>query len=173
MNTVIGVYDSHKDAVSDIMILKAKDYDMENLSLLGKGGEEIIDEDFPETDKMETITKTPIRVETIASTTLIGTMVGLLTGAGLFFIPGLGILFGAGALVGAIAGFDVGLLGGGIASLLMAGGMKEEYGKCYEKMVNNGKHILIAHGTENDANYARDILHTHSVHLPIKQEEFS
>ena len=164
-NIIVGVYDGHKEAILDIIKLKESGYNMENLSLLGKGGEEVINLEIPDENKLEVVTKTPVKISSIAASTLIGSTVGLLTGAGLFFIPGLGVLFGAGAIVGVIAGFDVGLLGGGIAALLTAHDIKEDYGKHCEAVVNSGKHILIAHGSEDEANAARKFLHTHGLHL--------
>src|SRR5690606_35335037 len=49
---------------------------------------------------------------------VVGPILGALAGVGVLAIPCLGILVGAGALAGAIAGLDVGIIGGGIISAL-------------------------------------------------------
>ena len=165
MDIVVGVYGSHKEAVTDLQKLKVNGFEMESLSLLGKAGEEEMQLCEEGAGSLETITKSPIKDNPILSSILIGSMVGLLTGAGLFFIPGLGVLYGAGALVGIVTGFDFGLLGGGIADLLTAKNIKDDYGKHYEDLVAKGKHILIAHGTTESADLAKGILHTQGLYI--------
>ena len=50
----------------------------------------------------------------------------MLTGLGLFAIPGFGVLFGAGAVIGAFAGFDAGIIAGGLSTILVELAIKEE-----------------------------------------------
>jgi hypothetical protein len=47
-------------------------------------------------------------------------------------IPGVGMLYGAGALVGAIAGFDVGIIGGGLVAILANIGIGEKEAHHYQ-----------------------------------------
>ncbi len=94
-----------------------------------------------------------------------GTIVGLLTGIGAFAIPGFGFLYGAGALIGAFAGFDLGLVSGGIISLLATAGIKKERViKCNEHL-NEGRFLVIINGPLDEIEKAEHILHTEGTHL--------
>ena len=76
----------------------------------------------------------------------------------------MGFLFGAGAVIGAIAGFDVGLIGGGLASAMASLGVKDDNTKKYHDALVAGKFLVTVHGKGSDVNKARDILHEHGTH---------
>ena len=158
MNAAIGIYDNHELAVEAVQELKDADYPVSQLSIMGMAEEETVDED------MHIMPKNPLKVAGLGAGTAIGTALGILTGVGVFAIPGLGLFYGAGALVGAIAGFDFGLIGGGIATVLATLGIKDENAKKYHTALEAGKFIVIAHGNEADVNTARDLLHAHGTH---------
>lgn len=161
MNATIGIYDNHDLAVDAVKKLKEHDYHMSKLTIMGKMEDEAVDQD------LHIITKNPIKVAGVATGTTVGTVLGVLMGIGIFSIPGLGFLYGAGALVGAIAGFDFGLLGGGIASVLATVGVKDENAKKYHDALNAGKYLVIVHGTQEDMVRAKAILHEHGTHNDI------
>ena len=97
-----------------------------------------------------------------------GPILGLLTGLGVFAIPGLGFLFGAGALVGILAGFDFGLIGGGLATALTRVGISiEGYSEVYLNHLNEGKFLLIVHGSKEEADKAKKIINTHDQHIGV------
>jgi uncharacterized membrane protein len=158
MNATIGVYDDHGLAVEAVEKLKDSGYPVSQLSILGKAETEIIDEE------MHITTKYPLKLAGLGVGTALGTTLGILAGVGIFAIPGLGFLYGAGALVGAIAGFDFGLIGGGIASVLETVGVKDENLEKYHDALEQGKFIVVAHGNETEVNNARTILHAHDTH---------
>src|SRR4051812_48921534 len=112
MNATIGVYDNHDLAVEAVEKLKNSGYPVSQLSIMGLMVTEVVD------DKMHVMPKSNVKTAGLGAGTILGTTLGILTGVGMFAIPGVGFLYGAGALVGAIAGFDFGLIGGGIASAL-------------------------------------------------------
>lgn len=161
MNAAIGIYDNHELAVEAVEILKDENYPVSQLSIIGKAETEVIDEE------MRITPKSPLKVAGLGAGTAIGTALGVLTGVGMFAIPGLGVLYGAGALVGAIAGFDFGLIGGGIASVLATVGVKEEQAKKYHDALSAGKFVVVVHGSELDVNRAKDLLHEHGTHEDI------
>lgn len=161
MNATIGIYDNHDQAVEAIKKLKDSGYPVAQLSIVGLAEEEVAD------DKMHLIEKNPIKAGGLGAGTLIGTALGVLTGVGVFAIPGLGFLYGAGALVGAIAGFDFGLIGGGIASALRTVGVKDETTQKYHDALTAGKFLVIAHGSDQEVNRAKDLLHEHGTHQDI------
>ena len=102
MKSTIGVYENHDKAVQAVVELKDAGFPVKQLSIIGKAETEVVDE------KMHIMPKDPIKVGGLGTGTAVGATLGILTGVGLFAIPGLGFLYGAGALVGAIAGFDFG-----------------------------------------------------------------
>ncbi len=161
MNATIGIYDDHDLAVDAVEKLKNSGYPVSHLSIMGLAETEVID------DKMHIMPKSPIKAAGLGAGTILGTTLGVLTGVGMFAIPGVGILYGAGALVGAIAGFDFGLIGGGIASALTTIGVKDENAKKYHDALVAGKYLVVAHGNKESVDKAKDILDDHGTHDSI------
>ena len=161
MNATIGVYDNHDLAVEAVEKLKDGGYPVTHLTIMGLAETEVID------DKMHVMPKSPVKAGGLGAGTIIGTTLGILTGVGMFAIPGLGILYGAGALVGAIAGFDAGLIGGGIASALATIGIKDGNEKKYHDALVAGKYIVIAHGDKENVDKAKGIMDEHGTHEEI------
>ncbi|MBF4471257.1 DUF1269 domain-containing protein [Flavobacterium sp. HJJ] len=159
MKSQIAVYDTHDKAVSAIKRLSQENFSMDHVSLLGKA--EVI-EDHIQVKSLDTIKKTPAVIGMGA-----GTLLGLLSGVGVFAIPGFGFLYGAGALVGIIAGLDLGLIAGGAISLLSFTGLKEEeVVKCQEHL-KEGKFMVIVKGAQEEIERAKHILHTDGDHLEM------
>ncbi len=80
---------------------------------------------------------------------MIGTTVGVLTGIGLFAIPGLGVLFGAGAIIGALAGLQAGVIAGGATTMLIELGVKEDH-ITYEQHISEGNFLMFIDGSEDE-----------------------
>ncbi len=159
MNAAIGVYDSHEKAIEAVRQLKARGYPIKQLSIIGKAEiEEVVDSD------LHVQPKNPISLTGVGIGTTLGATLGVLTGVGLFAIPGLGFLYGAGAVVGAIAGIDFGLIGGGIASVFATVGLKDEDAKKYQENLAEGKFIVVAHGDKDEVSRALSLLETHGSH---------
>jgi hypothetical protein len=157
MKSQIAIYDTHGKAVNAIKVLSEQDFPMDNVSLLGKA--EVI-EDHIHIQSLDTIKEAPALVGMGA-----GTLIGLLSGIGVFTIPGFGFLYGAGALVGIIAGLDLGIVAGGFISLLTFIGIKEDkVVKCHEHL-KEGKFIVIVNGSKEEIQRAKHILHTEGNHL--------
>ncbi|PJJ07495.1 hypothetical protein CLU83_0668 [Flavobacterium sp. 1] len=159
MKSQIAVYDTHDKAVNAIKRLNQEHFAMDHVSLLGKA--EVV-EDHIQIKSLDTISKTPAIVGMSA-----GTLVGLLSGIGVFAIPGFGFLYGAGALVGIIGGLDIGLVAGGLVSLLAFTGLREEeMVKCQEH-VKEGKFVVIVKGAIDEIERAKHILHNEGNHLEL------
>jgi len=149
MKKSIAIFSSHDEAIHAVEELKAAGVDMTKVSLIGKA--EIVD------DKIHVKSnKALIAAPTVAGT-VIGTSIGIMTGIGLFAIPGLGVLFGAGAIVGAIAGFDIGLVAGGTTTMLMELGVKEDH-ITYEQHIKDGNFLMFIDGSEEEINRAELII---------------
>ncbi len=161
MKAAIGIYEGHEEAVDAVKRLKESGFPLDKVSILGKAEEETID------TQLNTTTKNPVNMAGVGTGTAVGAALGILTGLGLFAIPGLGFLYGAGALVGAIGGIDFGLIGGGIASVIATVGIKDDNAKKYHTALENGKFLVVVHGGENDVTMAKDILHHHGRHEDV------
>lgn len=162
MDAMIGIFDNHDKAVEAVQELKESNYPVNHITIMGKASTEVIDKD------MHIMPKNPINVASLGTGTAIGTALGVLTGAGIFAIPGLGFLYGAGALIGAIAGFDFGLIGGGIAAVLATIGVKDENARKYHDALEQGKFLVIAHGDKDEVAKAKEILREHN-HKPAQR----
>lgn len=158
MNATIGVYDNHDLALEAIQKLKDSGYPVSQISIMGLMETEVVD------NKMHVMPKSSIKKGGLETGAVLGTTLGVLTGIGMFAIPGVGFLYGAGALIGAIAGFDFGLIGGGIASALQTVGVKDEMAKKYHDDLVAGKYLVIAHGSEEHVNQAKTLLNEHGTH---------
>jgi hypothetical protein len=159
MNTTIGVYASHEKAIEAIEELQRAGYPVQQLSLLGKA--EIID-DHMHVSRNKWIQDAPVSIGVI-----LGPILGILTGVGIFAIPGFGFIFGAGAVIGAFAGFDLGLVGGGVVSLMVTLGIKKDIAIKYHEHLKEKRFLVIAHGNEEEVKKAKEILHGHKDYIEV------
>lgn len=152
MNTVIAICDNHAHAVEVVTELAKKDFTSKQVSILGQ------------VDKVkDAIVLDDKNVMKVAGTEIgigaaLGSAVGILAGVGVFAIPGLGFLYGAGALLGGIAGFDFGLIGGGIVSALTVAGIKVSETRKYDEQIKEGKFLVVVQGTEDEIHTAEGVL---------------
>jgi len=159
METIIGVYESHDNALEAVKKLQDAGFPVKNVSLLSKA--ELVNNHI-HVKSDHTLEKAEVSVGVAA-----GSIVGILTGVGIFAIPGLGFLFGAGALVGAIAGIEFGLLGSGIVAILSSMGVDEVLAEKYEKHLNEGKYLVLVQGTPEEIKHGHEVLHTLDLQLEL------
>lgn len=159
MNAKVAVYKTHEEAVKAIRKLAEYKFPMNEVSLLGKS--EMID-DHIHLRSMDPVKNTPALVGGGA-----GTVAGLLSELGVFAIPGFGFLYGAGALVGTIGGLDLGVLTGGLGTLLLSAGIRKDKVVEYEAHIKGGKFMIVVNGNEEDVLRAEEILKTQGTHLLI------
>ncbi|WP_343631750.1 hypothetical protein [Fluviicola sp.] len=149
MKKSISIFESHDQAVKALETLRESGIDMSKVSLVGHA--EVVD------DHLHVKSNTALVATPVAAGTVLGTTLGVLTGVGLFAIPGLGILFGAGAVVGALAGFQVGVLTGGFASILVDLGVKDDHVE-YEQHLKEGRFLLFYDGTDAEIDHIEHII---------------
>ena len=160
MKATIGVYDSHEEAIKALDALNEAGFPLKNVSVLGQDN----------LDEGNTHTKSQVPEEVGVGVGLAaGTTLGVLTGIGVLAIPGFGFLYGAGVLAGAFVGFDMGAIGGGLLAVLAYFGVDKEDVPKYENHLKNGKHILIAQGSESELDHAKEILNTNANHIGLQQ----
>jgi hypothetical protein len=153
--TAIAVYADHTEAETAVKALQHGGFDMRKLSIIGADyhSEEDVVGYYNTGDRMKAWGK---------NGAFWGGIWGLFFGAAFFIVPGIGPLVAAGpivvaiiaalegaVLVGAIGAFGAGLVGLGIPknSVLQ-----------YETAVKAGKFLVLAHGSRQEAERARDIL---------------
>ncbi len=159
MKSTVGVYDSHEKALEAIQELKNSGFPVKNLSVIGQA--EIVE------DHMRVKSREPINNIGISVGAVAGPVLGVLAGAGIFAIPGFGFLFGAGALLGALAGFDFGIVGGGIVSLLSTLFTNKDKVVKYHEHLKEGKFLVIAQGSAEEVENAKDIMEAHGQHIEL------
>lgn len=149
MKKSISIFDSHDQAVKALEELRQSGVNMSKVSLVGHA--EVVD-DHVHVKSNKALVAAPVAVGSVLGTTL-----GVLTGVGLFAIPGLGILFGAGAIVGALAGFQVGVVTGGLTTILVDLGVKEDHVE-YEQHLKQGRFLLFYDGSDEEIDHLERII---------------
>lgn len=159
--TSIGVYDSHEKAFDAVKKLTASGFTDKEVSVIW--GKEKFDELEKEDRKI-----TAIETAEVGTGVTIGTVLGLLTGVGIFTIPGFGFIYGAGAIVGAIAGADFGLIGGSLMGALSVSGVKEKHHhEKYDAHLKQGHYLLLIQGSKERVEKAKEILSAHAQHIEL------
>lgn len=161
LHTTIGIFHNHDDVLHAVKMLKNNDYDTHRLSIIGQG--EVVEDDI-KVYSASTAMKT--------STTfggVLGSLLGVFTGMGLLAVPGMGVLFMAGALYGAVGGLSMGLIGGGLVGAFTAIGIGKEGVADYEKHLSMGKYLLLCHGTKEEVEEAEAIMkkETDAAHVKL------
>jgi hypothetical protein len=165
MNATVGIYANHEKAVEAVKQLKDKGYPVDQISIIGQAGE--VD------DHMHLKGSSPGAAAEVSLGVVAGGVAGLLTGIGIFAIPGVGFLYGAGAAVGLLAGLDFGLMGGGLVTILTTLGIDVEKAHEYKVKLAGGKFMLVAHGNKEEVKRAEDILQSHGTHESLHITEVS
>lgn len=167
MRTTIGVYKNHDLAAEAAIFLKEQGLGSDHISIIGLTETEEVD------DENNVVNKLPMgnAVKEVTAGAALGTTVGVLTGVGLMAIPGVGMLYGAGALVGAIAGFDVGIIGGGLVAILANIGIGEKEAHHYQKLLKKGHYLILARGSKEEIKHAERLLIEHGIHEEVASHE--
>ena len=163
--TVVTVYDTHEAAEEAVRGLAQKGFDMSKLSIVGK--------DYHTEDGVIGYYTTGDRMKAWGKEGAFwGGLWGMMFGSAFFFIPGIGPLLAAGPmvawLVGALEGAAV---VGGLSALgaaLFSIGIPDDSIIEYETHIKAGKYVVIAHGTPEEVNGAKDGL-TPTQHQGIKK----
>ncbi len=155
-NSVVAVFGSHDQAEDAIRELQKDGFDMKKLSIVGKDyhTEEHVVGYYTACDRMT-------YWGTLGA--FWGGIWGLLFGSAFFWVPGIGPLLVGGPLVTWIVGALEGAVVTGTLTALGAGlysiGIPKHSIVQYETEVKNGKLLLVAHGTTEEVERARAILH--------------
>src|SRR5215472_1648396 len=170
-NSVVAIFAQHSAADHAIKELKSAKFDIKKLSIIGR--------DYHTEDNVVGFYSTGDRMKYWGKLGAFwGGIWGLLAGAAVLFIPGVGPIVAAGSVVTWIAAALEGALVVGGLSALGAGlyslGVPKDSILKYETSVQAGKFILIAHGTADEVEKARGILQAAdaeqvNVHAPSEE----
>jgi uncharacterized membrane protein len=154
-NSVVAIFATHNQAEDAVRELQKSGFDMKKLSIVGKDNhtDEHVVGYYTTGDRMLHWGKMGA---------FWGGFWGLLLGSGFFWVPGIGQLLVAGPLVMWIVGaLEEAALFAGLSALgagLYSIGIPKNSVLQYETHVKNGRLLLIAHGTAEEVQRARDIL---------------
>ena len=157
MNTTVGVYATNEKAIEAVEELKRAGFPVQQVSLIGKA---VVIDDLMHVKHNKRIKNAPAIIGAI-----LGPVLGILTGLKLFAIPGLGFLFGIGAILGALAGFSLGIACGGVLSLIAILVIKSRSVLKYHEHIEEKGFQIIAHGNNEEVNKAKEILDSYSNNL--------
>src|SRR5271165_6054022 len=155
MNSVVAIFESHDQAEAAIRELQKSGYDMKKLSIVGKDyhTEEHVVGYYTTGDRMLYWGKLGA---------FWGGFWGLLFGSAFLWVPGVGPLVVAGPLVTWIVGaLEGAVMTGGLSALgagLYSIGIPKNSIVQYETEVKNDKLLLVAHGTLEEVERAKDLL---------------
>lgn len=162
-NAIVGIYQTHELAVEAVKTLKEHNFPMDKVTLVGKGEESI--EHIEGFHTWEEVTNKGIKVGGA-----VGGLMGVLVGLGILTIPVLGPVYVVGGLAAtlftALEGTAIGSAGGALFGTLMGYGVGKEKVEKYENYIEEGKYILIIHGSIEDVrNSEKILLETQHAHI--------
>jgi uncharacterized membrane protein len=154
-NAVVGIYDTHTGAEAAIKELQRSDFNMKQLSIVGRGThtEEHVIGFYNTGDRMTVWGK---------QGAFWGGFWGLLFGSAFFVLPGFGPVMVLGPMVAWIVGaLENAAVVGGLSALgagLYSAGIPKDSVVEYETAVKTDKFVLVAHGTLDEVARAKGIL---------------
>jgi len=158
IKATIGVYETHDIALNALQALRDAHFPLKNISLIGHA--EMVDDHVHV--KSHSLAGIGSSIGVVA-----GTALTILSGIGVFLIPGFGFLYGAGAILAVAAGLNFGMIGGGLLALLSWYGVKDQHIAHYEQHLNEGRWMVIAEGEETLVAKAKEILEAHATHIHL------
>ena len=154
-NSVVAIYETHSQAEEAVKDLQRSGFDMKKMSIVGKDyhTDEHVVGYYNAGDRMKYWGK---------QGAFWGGLWGMLFGAAFFAIPGIGPILVAGPLVawiiraleGAVVVGGLSALGAGLYSI----GIPKDSVVKYEAAIKSDKFLLLAHGTADEVEKARQIM---------------
>ena len=152
---VVAVYDSHEAAEQAVAKLSAASFDIKQISIIGK--------DYHTQENVVGYYTTGDRMKSWGGLGAFwGGIWGLLFGAGVFLIPGIGpVLVGGPFLAALVGALESALVVGGVSALaagLVSQGIPKESAIKYEAEIKADNFVLVVHGTAEEVERAQGIL---------------
>jgi len=159
MKVKVAVYEEHDVALKAVEALRISGFPAKQISLLGKADEIEENLHLVANKRKESV---PLFLGMGA-----GTVTGLLTGLGVFAVPGFGVLYGAGAIIGTLAGFQLGAVGGGVASLLTTAGIETAEAHRHSEHLEHGRYLIFLSGTSEEIEGGGKVLYAEGNHIEL------
>jgi len=161
--TTVRTFLTHVEAEKAVLDLQKGGFDLQKISIIGK--------DYQTTEHIRGFLTWKDAAATGAGTagywgSFFGGLFGILTGAGILFIPGVGPVVVAGQVVGILAGWVEGMVVGGIGAAVIGGlagaliglGIPKDKALKYETEIKSGKYVVLITGSEEELNKVQTIL---------------
>jgi uncharacterized membrane protein len=154
-DSIVAIFDTHADAERAVNALQRGNFNMKQLSIVGKDyhTEEHVVGYYNASNRMMYWGKFGA---------FWGGLWGLLFGAAFFWVPSVGPLLVGGPLVAAIVGgLEGAAVVGGVTAIgagLYSLGIPKDSVLKYETELRSDRFLLVAHGTREEVNHAREIL---------------
>jgi len=154
-SAVVATFDTHLQAEQGVKELQKSGFDMNKLSIIGRG--------YHSEEHPLGFYTSGDRIRTWGGIGAFwGGLWGILFGAAFFWVPGFGPLAVAGPIVGMLAGgLEGAAVVGGASALvaaLMSLGLPKRSAIKYETLLKADKYLVIAHGNAEEVDNAREIL---------------
>lgn len=154
-DSVVGIYQSLKEAEAAVKKLDDGKFPIEQITLVAK--------DIHDEKKVHGyVTACDVSKSGAKTGAWVGGLFGLLVGAAFVWIPGVGPAVIAGSLSALLAGGVEGALAGaamgGILSGLAAWSISDQHILKYEESVRAGSYLVVAHGSPGEVAAAQEIL---------------
>ena len=157
---LVGVYETYEKAILGLQKLQESGIPVKQLSIVGKA---YLGNNHVHVRPNDTTEKAEVSIATIA-----GGVLGILANFGIIAIPGLGLLYGSGAMLGVMAGVESGFIVGGVAAIFSTAlGIDEAIAARYEKHLNENKFLVMAQGNKKQITLAHKILHSQALSLEL------
>ena len=176
MNTAIGLFDTNHDAERAMQMLEREGFEAKNISVTVRKTK------VDTTESSDTMAGEGLQTGTLTGM-VAGGLMGLLVGAGLLIVPGIGPVLAVGplaaglasgsALVGAAAGMGLGALSGGLIGVLSGIGVPNDHAQIYSEGVRRGGVLVAVHTDELRLSSAEKILRENgAADLTSRGEEY-
>jgi hypothetical protein len=148
MDAIVISFDSQEKAIEAIRRLREAGYAMDKVLLVAKR----------KGIKVKTGILSTLTLRIINISIMIGSTLGLLTGLGLFPIPGFNFLYRSGLLYGGFAGFEGGIMAGAIIAVFTSIGMDIFGIRKNEQYPDAERFELTIQGNDQEISLARHVL---------------
>ena len=152
---VVAVYETHDAAEQALAKLSEASFDIKQISIIGK--------DYHTQENVVGYYTTGDRMKSWGGLGAFwGGVWGLLFGAGVFLIPGIGpVLIGGPLLASLVGALESAVVVGGLSAVaagLVSQGIPKNSAIKYEEEIKADKFVLVVHGTADEAERAHTIL---------------
>ena len=148
---VIGVYRTMSEAEAAVRHLTTKGFPIERISMIGQDLQS-------ETQVHGFVTTGDVAKKGVKAGAWVGGIFGVLAGAALLVVPGVGPVLVLGPLAAGAVGAAEGATGGAGLGAVMGHFIAKRHVPKYVQHVQAGRYLLVVHGSNEDAARAQELL---------------